>query len=272
MIADARRLGDEHRDAAAAAARAIRDVADAPYKEPGWLSRAWDSVKSWISEHADVLQQISTVLKGVSAVLGVLSFVPGLQFLAPFALGRRRHRAGHRRRRQARHRQGSWASIGLDAALTILPMGPVARAHQADPRESLPALKGVNRAIPDAVKGRLFRAVGNLPEGVTASQLDDAARLIRSEASHLGDDVIVQGSRAGHSARPASDIDFGIRVDPDRFDELVRQRFGTPNPGSAKERTMLASSPTAACTLVSQACGASGTPSRMCSDERSISR
>ena len=55
----------------------------------------------------------------------------------------------------------------------------------------------------------------------------------------LGDDVIVQGSRAGHSARPASDIDFGLRVDPDRFDDLVRERFGTPNPGSAKERTML---------------------------------
>jgi predicted nucleotidyltransferase len=89
------------------------------------------------------------------------------------------------------------------------------------------------------VKGRLFRAVGNLPEDVSASQLDEAGKLIRSQASHLGEDVIVQGSRAGHSARPASDIDFGLRVDPDRFDDLVRQRFGTPNPGSSKERTML---------------------------------
>ena len=169
----------------------------------------------------------------------MLSFVPGLQFLAPFAVAAGAIAlvidgalclAG----------EGDWGAFALDAALTILPMGPVARAIKRIPGVT-PALKGVNRAIPDAVKGRLFRAVGNLPEGVSASQLDDAARLIRSEASHLGDDVIVQGSRAGHSARPASDIDFGIRVDPDRFDELAWQRFGTPNPGSAKERTMLES-------------------------------
>jgi hypothetical protein len=61
-------------------------VANAPYKESGWLSRAWNSVKSWISEHADGLERISTVLKGVSAMLGVLPLVPGLQFLASFAM------------------------------------------------------------------------------------------------------------------------------------------------------------------------------------------
>jgi hypothetical protein len=72
VIADARRLHGEHRSSAQAAARAIRNVADAPYREPGWLSRAWDSVKDWIADHADVLASISTVLKGVSTVLGVL--------------------------------------------------------------------------------------------------------------------------------------------------------------------------------------------------------
>ena len=237
VLADARRLLDEHRGAASGAARAVRDVADAPYEEPGWLSRAWDSVKSWISDHADVLRQISSVLKGVSAVLGVLSFVPGLQFLAPFAVAAGAIAlvidgalclAG----------EGDWGAFALDAALTILPIGPVARAVKRIPGVST-ALKGVNRAIPDAVKGRLFRAVGNLPEGVAAGQLDDAARRIRTQVGDLGDDLIVQGSRAGHSARPTSDIDFGLRVDPDRFDDLVRERFGTPNPGSAKERTML---------------------------------
>jgi predicted nucleotidyltransferase len=62
--------------------------------------------------------------------------------------------------------------------------------------------------------------------------------MIRSKAGHLGEDVVVQGSRAGGTAKPTSDIDFGIRVSPDEFDELVKTRFGTPNPGSAKERTM----------------------------------
>ncbi|MGB9752828.1 nucleotidyltransferase domain-containing protein [Roseiflexus castenholzii] len=41
------------------------------------------------------------------------------------------------------------------------------------------------------------------------------------------------------TARPDSDIDIAIRVSPERFNQLIRERFGTPNPGSAKERTML---------------------------------
>jgi len=132
VIADARRLHQEHRGAAGGAARTIRGVADAPYEEPGWLSRAWDSVKSWISDHADVLAEISSVLKGVSAVLGVLSFVPGLQFLAPFAVAAGALAlvidgalclAG----------EGDWGAFALDAALTILPTGPVVRAFRRVP-------------------------------------------------------------------------------------------------------------------------------------------
>ncbi|HEY6744594.1 MAG TPA: hypothetical protein VI357_02635 [Mycobacteriales bacterium] len=238
VIAQARRLHGEHRSAASTAAGTIRGVAEAPYKEPGWLSRAWSSVKGWISDHADVLAKISSVLKGISAVLGVLSFVPGLQFLAPFAMGLGVAAlvidgalclAG----------KGDWKSFAIDVVLTVLPTGPVMRAVKRIPGVTK-TLKGANALIPASVKGKLFRAVGNLPEGVSATQLDSAAARIRSEAAHLGDDVIVQGSRAGHSARPDSDIDFGIRVDPDRFEQLVRERFGTPNPGSAKERTMLA--------------------------------
>jgi ADP-ribose pyrophosphatase YjhB (NUDIX family) len=30
-----------------------------------------------------------------------------------------------------------------------------------------------------------------------------------------------------------------VRVTPERFDQLISERFKTPNPGSAKERTML---------------------------------
>ena len=237
VIARARAVQGGHRSAASAAAHTINGVAEAPYKEPGWLSRAWSSVKGWIADHADVLAKISSVLKAVSAVLGVLSFVPGLQFLAPFAMGLGVAAlvidgalclAG----------KGDWKSFAIDVALTVLPTGPVMRAVKRIPGVTK-ALKGANALIPASVKGKLFRAVGNLPEDVSAGQLSDAASRIKSEVSHLGDDIIVQGSRAGHSARPTSDIDFGIRVDPDKFDDVVRQRFGNPNPGSAKERTML---------------------------------
>jgi ADP-ribose pyrophosphatase YjhB (NUDIX family) len=49
---------------------------------------------------------------------------------------------------------------------------------------------------------------------------------------------VVQGSRAAGTARPDSDIDLAIRVSPERFAELIQERFGSPNPGSAKERPM----------------------------------
>jgi predicted nucleotidyltransferase len=48
----------------------------------------------------------------------------------------------------------------------------------------------------------------------------------------------IQGSRASGTARSASDVDVAIRVSPERFDEILQQRFGTPNVGSAKARTL----------------------------------
>ena len=82
-------------------------------------------------------------------------------------------------------------------------------------------------------------APGALPQGLTKAQFEDAARLIRSKAAGVSDDVVVHGSRAAGTAKPTSDIDFALRVSPEKFDELVKARFGKPNPGSAKEKTML---------------------------------
>lgn len=55
----------------------------------------------------------------------------------------------------------------------------------------------------------------------------------------ISDDIVVQGSRAGYTASGTSDIDYAIRVTQNQFDDLISQSFGTPNVGSAKERTML---------------------------------
>ncbi|MEU6176090.1 DUF6531 domain-containing protein [Streptantibioticus parmotrematis] len=78
-----------------------------------------------------------------------------------------------------------------------------------------------------------------LPQGISEEEFTQAAELLRAGAGHYGDDIVVQGSRAAGTARPDSDIDFAIRVSPQRFDELIGERFGKPNPDSAKERTML---------------------------------
>jgi RHS repeat-associated protein len=80
--------------------------------------------------------------------------------------------------------------------------------------------------------------VPTLPQGLTQAQFDDLGTVVRSGAGHISDDIAAHGSRATYTARPDSDIDIAVRVDPDRFQGLVSERFGTPNPGSAKERTM----------------------------------
>jgi hypothetical protein len=139
VLAEARRLHGDHEAAARSAAGTINGVADAPYKEPGWLSRAWSSVKGWISDHADVLAKISSVLKGVSAVLGVLSLVPGLQFLAPFAIAAGGIALAIDVAVKLATGKGSWTSIGIDAALTFLPGGKIL--------SGLSGLKGVKAAV-----------------------------------------------------------------------------------------------------------------------------
>jgi predicted nucleotidyltransferase len=76
------------------------------------------------------------------------------------------------------------------------------------------------------------------PQGLTPAQFSWAMETVRRGTAHIGGEVAVHGSRAAGTARPGSDIDFAIRVDEKRFDELIAERFKRPNPGSAKERTM----------------------------------
>ena len=81
-----------------------------------------------------------------------------------------------------------------------------------------------------------------VPQGLTPEQFEKVSSMIREKAGHLGDDIVVQGSRAKGTAKPTSDIDFAIRVSEEKFEELIKQSFSKvkpPNPGSAKERTML---------------------------------
>ncbi len=76
------------------------------------------------------------MLKGVSAVLGVLSLVPGLQFLAPFAVAAGAIALAIDVAVKLATGKGSWTSIGIDAALTFLPGGKI-----------LDGIKGVKAAV-----------------------------------------------------------------------------------------------------------------------------
>ena len=175
VLRQARVLHGDHESAAKTAAGTIRNQANAPYKEPGWLSRAWNSVKGWIADHADVLEKISTVLKGVSAVLGVLSLVPGLQFLAPFALAAGGIALAIDVAIKLATGKGSWASIGIDAALTFLPGGKIlsglkgAKAAVAGERGVVAAERAVMAGEQSLKSGERLLAEG-----------DDAARALKS--------------------------------------------------------------------------------------------
>ncbi len=78
-----------------------------------------------------------------------------------------------------------------------------------------------------------------IPQGLTEEQFSNMSNLLKSELGNISDDIFVQGSRAGGTAKLTSDIDIGVRVSEEQFEGLVKKYFGTPNPGSAKERTML---------------------------------
>lgn len=229
VLAEARRLLGEHRSAAARAATRIRAAAaDPPYRKPGLLSRAGHSVRGWIADHAETLTRISRGLRGISTALGLLSLVPGFQFLAPIAFAAGAAAVALDTVVAASTGRGNWPGLALDAVLTALPTAPATRAVRSLPgAERL--LKAANRAIPATVRGRIFRTVRNLPEGITPDQLAAAAARIRSGAPGLTGDVVVQGSRAGHSAHAASDIDIGLRVDPGHYDRLIAEFFG-PDP------------------------------------------
>ena len=226
VITEARRLLRDHRTHAAGVAARIRAAAaDPPYREPGLLERLRNRARDWIAAHAEVLTQIARGLRLASMVLGTASLVPGFQFLAPAAIALGTGAVAIDAGIAWATGRGSWSGLLGDATLTVLPTGPVARAVRAVPGVAR-GLKTVNHAIPAAFRGRVFRAVGNLPEGVTADQLAAAAARIRSTSRGLTADVVVQGSRAGHSARAGSDIDFGLRVPPDDYDRLIDDFFG----------------------------------------------
>ena len=79
----------------------------------------------------------------------------------------------------------------------------------------------------------------SLPQGISQEQFSNASKLLRDRVGDISNDIVVQGSRAKGTAKPTSDIDIALRVSGDKFDSLINQYFKIPNPGSAKERTML---------------------------------
>lgn len=101
------------------------------------------------------------------------------------------------------------------------------------------AMKTLARAYP----GNVFDPRGlsklTVPQGLTAEQFANMAQLIKDNEiiKQIGGEVYVQGSRAKGTSTIISDIDIGIRVSAERFEQLIQECFnGAKN---SRLRTMI---------------------------------
>ena len=64
----------------------------------------------------------------------------------------------------------------------------------------------------------------HLPQGLSETKFKALSKIVRQyiQTLGLGDDIVIQGSRAKGTAKPTSDIDIGIRVSKEKF---VRRPF-----------------------------------------------
>lgn len=135
-----RHLGALADDAALAAGTAtcrVRSACDAPRKPPNLFEHIVDAAGDWVQDHARVLTDISFVLKTIAGTAGVLSLVPGLAVVCiPLGIA-----AGAAAVcidvALASRRRASWASVGVDAALTAVPGARPARVAVREVRTRL---------------------------------------------------------------------------------------------------------------------------------------
>src|SRR5207244_6742823 len=83
------------------------------------------------------------------------------------------------------------------------------------------------------------------PQGMTEEQfqrMSDRLRgRLKQEAGRtgdLGDDIFVHGSRGRGTAAPEADLDIGIRVSAERFEQLVQARLASVKKGGDKGTTL----------------------------------
>jgi hypothetical protein len=92
---------------------------------PGFWGKLAESVGDWIKDHADVLTQLSSVLKTISGIAGLLALIPCLTpIMGPIALITGGAALAIDVGLKLATGQGSWLQIGVDA----LSMIPGARA------------------------------------------------------------------------------------------------------------------------------------------------
>ena len=235
ILREAHGLEEHASGVAEQTARQIRAAAEqALYRKPSLLQQGldrvqlgWQSTNEWVREHADALQTISGVLKGITTAAATLALV--VQFVPvvgqvvgtiPLAVSATAGAAalGIDLLLKLSTGEGAWSSLGLDLALTIIPGAALTRVGRALLRPAASGLAAMARA-PFVAKvlrpiRTTIRSAGLALPGVARAVRDRFAtlgrRLVTDERGSIG---IGQGGDA--VSRPVRD---GLRTTeyPDR--------------------------------------------------------
>ncbi len=126
------------------------------------------------------------------------------------------------------------ASVAAGGILIGFVEGLVAAAGRSSPS---PTIGRVEKEVTRRIAVLAIR-VSKAPQGLSSQRFAEFSTLVRRGVGQIGDDIAVHGSRASGTAGASSDIDIAVRLSSDKFDAFLKSRFGTPNSGSALERTM----------------------------------
>ncbi|MEJ7647756.1 MAG: putative T7SS-secreted protein [Nakamurella sp.] len=166
-IDKANQVHSEHKTALNTCCNEIDDAKGKRFeKPPGFWGKLKDSVVDWVKDHADVLKQISGVLKIISAIAGVLAFIPVLApIMGPIALAAGGAALLIDVGLKLITGEGSWASIGLDAALMLLPgagklLKPLIMGSKAGKVVNALGVKGL-KALGNTKLGNVLSKLGN---------------------------------------------------------------------------------------------------------------
>src|ERR1700712_233779 len=119
----ANRVRFEHGAAVDDCVSAINRAAGARFEEPpGFWGRLSSSIGGWVTDHADVLRSVSSVLKTISGIAGLLALIPVLSpVMGPIALATAGGALLIDSTLRVATGRGSWTGIVVDAGLMVLP-------------------------------------------------------------------------------------------------------------------------------------------------------
>jgi hypothetical protein len=187
--------------------RIIDDAKDQAFaKNPHGLGVVTSGFKTFVKDHVAGLTKISSALKLVSGIASVLAFVPALNVIAaPVAVATGAAALAIDASIKGVTGQGSWKSIGFDAALMVIP--------------------GVGKLASRAAESSAALAVG-LSE---ATQEARASSHLVQEASSIADSEVAAGTAANEGIGRGNPEFFGGRetyarreYDPDQAGGEVR--------------------------------------------------